>query len=68
MLISKKISRLTLGDPEVVRFVNTHTLFWACNTKSGEGYKVAEALRSGNTYPFIAVIVLKDNRMTIIGR
>ncbi|XP_012270330.1 FAS-associated factor 2 [Orussus abietinus] len=59
--------RTTLGDPDVVRYVNTHTLFWACNTHSGEGYKVSEALKSG-TYPFLAVIVLKDNRMTIVGR
>ena len=59
--------RNTLGDPEVIRYVNTRTLFWACNIKSGEGYKVAEALKSG-TYPFLAVIVLKDNRMTIVGR
>ncbi|XP_011497532.1 PREDICTED: FAS-associated factor 2 [Ceratosolen solmsi marchali] len=59
--------RNTLADPEVVRFVNTHTLFWACNIKSGEGYKVAGAFKSG-TYPFLALIVLKDNRMTIVGR
>lgn len=59
--------RNTLGDPEVVRYINTHTLFWACNVHSGEGYKVAEALRSG-TYPFLAIIVLRDNRMTIVGR
>ncbi|KAJ8683205.1 hypothetical protein QAD02_018997 [Eretmocerus hayati] len=59
--------RDTLGDSTLIRFVNTHTLLWACNIKSGEGYKVAEALRSG-TYPFLAVIVLKDNKMTIVGR
>lgn len=59
--------RNTLGDSEVVRYVNTHTLFWACNVQSGEGYKVAEALKSGS-YPFLALIVLKDNRMTIVGR
>lgn len=59
--------RNTLGSPEVTRYINTHTLFWACNVQSGEGYKVAEALKSG-TYPFLAVIVLKDNRMTIVGR
>lgn len=60
-------SRNTLCDPEVIRYINTHTLFWACNVKSGEGYKVAEALKSGS-YPFLALIVLKDNRMTIVGR
>lgn len=35
--------------------------------QSGEGYKVAEALKSGS-YPFLAILVLKDNRMTIVGR
>lgn len=60
-------SRNTLCDPEVIRYINIHTLFWACNVKSGEGYKVAEALKSGS-YPFLALIVLKDNRMTIVGR
>ncbi|XP_076291832.1 fas-associated factor 2 [Lasioglossum baleicum] len=59
--------RNTLNNPEVVRFTNTRTLFWACNVQSGEGYKVAEALRPG-TYPFLAIIVLKDNRMTMVGR
>ncbi|KAL2716093.1 FAS-associated factor 2-A isoform X1 [Vespula squamosa] len=59
--------RNTLNDPEVIRFINTHTLFWACNVQSGEGYKVAESLKSGS-YPFLATIVLKDNRMTIVGR
>lgn len=61
------LSRNTLCDPEVIRYINIHTLFWACNVKSGEGYKVAEALKSGS-YPFLALIVLKDNRMTIVGR
>ncbi|XP_012154417.1 fas-associated factor 2 isoform X2 [Megachile rotundata] len=59
--------RNTLGNLEVVRYINVHTLFWACNVQSGEGYKVAEALKSGS-YPFLAIIVLKDNRMTIVGR
>lgn len=59
--------RNTLCDPEVIRYINTHTLFWACNVKSGEGYKVAEALKPGS-YPFLTLIVLKDNKMTIVGR
>lgn len=61
------LSRNTLCDPEVIQYINIHTLFWACNVKSGEGYKVSEALKSGS-YPFLALIVLKDNRMTIVGR
>lgn len=59
--------RTTLANTDAIRYINTHTLFWACNTQSGEGYKVAEALKAG-TYPFLAVIVLRDNRMTIVGR
>lgn len=59
--------RGTLNDPEVVKYINTRTLFWACNVQSAEGYKVAEALKSGS-YPFLALIALKDNRMTILGR
>ncbi|XP_074108960.1 fas-associated factor 2 [Cotesia typhae] len=59
--------RNTLGNAELIRFINTNTLFWACNVQSGEGYKVSEALKAG-TYPFLALIVLKDNRMTIVGR
>lgn len=42
-------------------------LFWACSVNSGEGYRVSQSLRE-NRYPFLAVIVLKDNRMTIVGR
>ncbi|KAK9301245.1 hypothetical protein QLX08_006326 [Tetragonisca angustula] len=38
-----------------------------CRNTLGEGYKVAEALKSGS-YPFLAVIVLKDNKMTVVGR
>ena len=34
---------------------------------SGEGYRVSQALRE-NVYPFLAVIVLKDNKMTLVGR
>ncbi|XP_076633643.1 fas-associated factor 2 [Colletes latitarsis] len=59
--------RKTLGDSEVVRFINTRTLFWACNVQSGEGYKVAEALRPGS-YPILAMFVLRDNKMSIVDR
>lgn len=59
--------RNTLSSDEVIRYINTSTLFWACNTRSGEGYKVSEALKAG-TYPFLSLIVLRDNKMTIVGR
>lgn len=42
-------------------------LFWACSIKSPEGYRVSQSLRESH-YPFLAVIVLKEHKMTIVGR
>ncbi|XP_075571032.1 FAS-associated factor 2 isoform X3 [Pelecanus crispus] len=57
----------TLCVPEVITLINTRMLFWACSTNKPEGYRVSQALRE-NTYPFLAVIMLKDRRMTVVGR
>lgn len=62
-----RFCRNTLSNQQVVAFINTKMLFWACSVKSSEGYKVSQALRESH-YPFLAVIVLKENRMTIVGR
>lgn len=59
--------RTTLCSPEVIQFINTRMLFWACSTSKPEGYRVSQALRE-NTYPFLAMITLKDRRMTVVGR
>uniref|UniRef100_A0A8C4TIB6 Fas associated factor family member 2 n=1 Tax=Erpetoichthys calabaricus TaxID=27687 RepID=A0A8C4TIB6_ERPCA len=59
--------RNTLCTEEVVNFVNTRMLFWACSTAKPEGYRVSQALRE-NTYPFLAMIMLKDRKMTVVGR
>ncbi|MBN3275780.1 FAF2 factor, partial [Polyodon spathula] len=59
--------RNTLCTEEVVNFVNTRMLFWACSTSRPEGYRVSQALRE-NTYPFLAMITLKDRKMTVVGR
>ena len=40
---------------------------WACSVDSVEGYRVSQALRE-NTYPFLAVIVQREFRMTVVGR
>lgn len=91
------IFRNTLCSEEVVTFVNTRMLFWACSTSRAEGYRgklssfehvafqftvihmhkfthgllwlssVSQALRE-NTYPFLAMIMLKDRKMTVVGR
>ncbi|KAB1259900.1 FAS-associated factor 2, partial [Camelus dromedarius] len=64
---SDEFCRNTLCAPEVVSLINTRMLFWACSTNKPEGYRVSQALRE-NTYPFLAMIMLKDRRMTVVGR
>uniref|UniRef100_A0A8C8C646 FAS-associated factor 2 n=1 Tax=Oncorhynchus tshawytscha TaxID=74940 RepID=A0A8C8C646_ONCTS len=56
--------RSTLCTEEVLTFLNTRMLFWACSTSRPEGYRVSQALRE-NTYPFLAMIMLKDRKMTV---
>ncbi|XP_048885076.1 FAS-associated factor 2 isoform X1 [Brienomyrus brachyistius] len=59
--------RNTLCAEEVVNFINARMLLWACSTNKPEGYRVSQALRE-NTYPFLAMIMLKDRKMTVVGR
>lgn len=57
----------TLSNPDVIRYINQNFLFWGCSIKSDEGKKTTNAVKS-NHYPFLAVLVLKENRMTIVGK
>ncbi|KAG5876124.1 hypothetical protein JTB14_036164 [Gonioctena quinquepunctata] len=59
--------RETLSNPDVVRFINQTFLFWACSINSEEGKRTLNATKANN-FPFLAVLVLKENRMTIVGR
>ncbi|XP_072295845.1 FAS-associated factor 2 isoform X2 [Eucyclogobius newberryi] len=59
--------RSTLCTEEVITFINTQMLFWSCSTSRPEGYRASQALRE-NMYPFLAMIVLKDGKMTMVGR
>lgn len=59
--------RETLSHSEVVTYVNSNMIFWACSITTSEGYRVSQALRE-NGYPFLALIVLHDSRMTVVGR
>uniref|UniRef100_A0A8C7GRX0 FAS-associated factor 2 n=1 Tax=Oncorhynchus kisutch TaxID=8019 RepID=A0A8C7GRX0_ONCKI len=67
MLLFPSSSSSTLCTEEVLTFLNTRMLFWACSTSRPEGYRVSQALRE-NTYPFLAMIMLKDRKMTVVGR
>lgn len=64
---SVNFCREVLSDPDVVAYVNQNLLFWACSVNTGEGYRVSQALRE-STYPFLALIVLREGRMTVVAR
>lgn len=51
----------------MITYINTYFFFWACSVKSGEGYKVSQIYKPSH-YPYMAVVVLKENRMTIVSR
>ncbi|KAE8748558.1 hypothetical protein FOCC_FOCC004734 [Frankliniella occidentalis] len=59
--------RQVLKDESVIQYINTHMLFWGCNVNSTEGYKVSQHLRE-NAYPFLAVLAMRESRMTVVGR
>ncbi|XP_030750066.1 FAS-associated factor 2 [Sitophilus oryzae] len=59
--------RETLANPEVIRYINNNFLFWACSAKTDEGRRTINAVRA-SYFPFMALMVLKENKMTIVGR
>lgn len=64
---TEKFCRGTLCDNRLVEYVSQNMLFWGCSVRRQEGHRVSQALRE-NSYPFIAVIVLRQNRMVVVGR
>ena len=64
---TERFCRRTLSDPEVIHYVNDNCIMWACSVDTTEGYRVSQSLRE-NTYPFLAVVVQRDFRMTVVGR
>ncbi|XP_065072138.1 FAS-associated factor 2-like [Rhopilema esculentum] len=56
-----------LCNPGFKEYINGNMLFWGCDVNTCEGHRVSKAVRE-TTYPFLAVICLRDNRMTIVWR
>lgn len=57
-----------LPNRNVISFLNeSNILFWACEQDLNEGNRVATALQA-NVYPYVAVVVLRESRMTLVGR
>ncbi|EDW77267.1 uncharacterized protein Dwil_GK18177 [Drosophila willistoni] len=59
--------RETLASPSVIEYINTHTLLWGCDVSSPEGYRVMQSITVRN-FPLMAMISLRANRMTVVGR
>ena len=64
---TERFCAATLADPRVAEYVGENMLFWGCSAGRPEGCRVSEALREC-AYPFLAVIVLRQNRMVVVGR
>ena len=41
---------------------------WGCSVESPEGYRVAQSVGASRKYPLLCVVVLRENRMTIVAR
>uniref|UniRef100_A0A6A7FY38 FAS-associated factor 2 n=1 Tax=Hirondellea gigas TaxID=1518452 RepID=A0A6A7FY38_9CRUS len=60
--------RRVLSDAEVRNYISSNNiLFWACDVTLPEGYRVSQALRE-NDYPYLALMVLRNNRMSVVAR
>jgi len=65
---SNDFCQTTLASPLFRDFVvNMNVLIWGCSVESPEGYRVSQALRE-SCYPFLALIVLRQNKMMVVGR
>eukprot|EP00092_Neocalanus_flemingeri_P023036 GFUD01024970.1.p1 GENE.GFUD01024970.1~~GFUD01024970.1.p1 ORF type:complete len:449 (+),score=165.34 GFUD01024970.1:71-1417(+) len=63
-----RFCREVLSNPLVMdQVAASNIIFWGCSVSRPEGYRVSQALRE-NTYPFMAMIVLRQNRMVVVGR
>ena len=45
----------------------SNIILWGCSVSKTEGYKVSQALRE-TSYPFLAMIVLRQHRMVVVSR
>lgn len=60
--------RNTLTSQEMIDFLNAHAvIFWSCSSSKSEGRRVMHALHA-KSFPFMGVIILRDNVMTLVAR
>ncbi|KAJ3646370.1 hypothetical protein Zmor_023960 [Zophobas morio] len=59
--------RETLSHPEIIQYINARFIFWACSQTTHEGRRAQSTIKAGSA-PFLGVLVLRDNSMTVVGR
>lgn len=65
---TERFCRETLCDRRLLDFITSKDmLVWGSSVRSSEGYRVSLAMRE-TTYPFLALICQRDNRMVVVVR
>lgn len=59
--------RNTLGNTEVIEYINSNMLFWGCDVSTPEGYRVSHSI-SARSYPAIVIVGIREHKMIIVGR
>lgn len=59
--------RNTLADADVIEYINTNMLFWACDISTPEGYRVSHSINT-RLYPAIIIVGVREHKMVIMGR
>ncbi|XP_003746886.1 FAS-associated factor 2 [Galendromus occidentalis] len=59
--------RRVFCSESVISWINNNMLLWGCSVQLPEGHKVSRTLQE-RTYPFMCVIVLRENTMTVVAR
>lgn len=59
--------RNTLSNSDVIDFINTNMLFWACDVSTPEGYRVSHSINT-RSYPAIVIVGVREHKMVIMGR
>lgn len=57
----------TMTSPDLIQFLHSNVVFWACSIDLAEGQKVQTALRAKRC-PFLGIIVYKHSRMTLVSK
>lgn len=65
---SVNFCRDTLGNPEIIDYINRNMILWGCDVASPEGFRVSHSTNARNVYPTMILICLRNNKMTIVGR